>query len=285
MTIYSGFLMTGIPVNEEVDLLNITSSATSSGVFVLEDTIEYNYPSNLSEYLIDSDLFYKVQFENSVDGYTTPYSDATAGSAILASAPVLEVSSSNDGSPFASVQDVYDRANLTAEDISEPDIRYALSVARAYIDMRLSSISLDRYRDFGSSVQTRKYNALLRLIKDSEMNYALSLVYKHMADDKIMENATGGKKTSTSISVGQTAINGIQGADSIEVATFFDALSARYATYAANLLDTLTPNYVPLRYSENGTGYDTGYNQLISFSNGSASFDFAAGIILDRMEL
>ena len=217
MAIYSGYLMTGIPVNQEVNQLNVSSSDTSSGVFTFVESIEYVFPSRVTEFEVDSTKFYKVQFENTNDGYKTPYSDATAGSAILESAPVLEVSSSNDGSPFATVQDVYSRSNLTSNDISEDDISYSLGVARSFIDIRLSSISRNRYRDFSSDVQTRKYNALLRLIKDVEINYALSLVYKHMADDKIMQNVTNNVKTSAGISVGQTSITGIEGGDSIEV--------------------------------------------------------------------
>ena len=48
MTIYSGYLMTGIPVNDEVNLINVSSSTTSDGVFTLEDTLEYKFSSKLT---------------------------------------------------------------------------------------------------------------------------------------------------------------------------------------------------------------------------------------------
>ncbi len=284
MATYSGYLMTGIPVNDEVDILNIYSSTTSSGVFSLEDSLEYAYSTKITAYNIDETKWYQIAFESSSTGYVTPNSEATEGSAILKTAPVLEITSSNDGSSFASVQDVYDRSNMTPVDVPESDISYSLSVARAFIDLRLSTISIDRYREFGNSVRLRKYNAVLRLIKDTEINYCLSLVYKHMADDKIMENTTAGVKTSASVSVGQTSIAGIESPDSIETATFFDALSTRYAAYAADLLSSLSPNYVPLRYSENGTGNYISNNPIISYES-SSSFSFSDGIILDREEL
>jgi hypothetical protein len=286
MATYSGYLMTGIPVNTYVDKLNVYSSTTSSGIYTLDDVLDYSYPTKVTMYEVDESKWYKVQFASSDDGYITPVSEATAGSSILKTAPVLEISSSNDGAAFATVQNVYDRSNMTSADVPESDVSYALTIARSFIDMRLSTISMDRYRCFPQTVQTRKYNALLKLIKDVEINYTLSLVYKYMADDKILQNVTSNKKRSSSVSVGQTSIAGIEDGESLETATYFDALSTRHASYAAELLNSLMPNYVPLRYSENGTGYDmSSHERIISYSNGQVSFDFSAGIILDRMEL
>jgi len=289
MATYSGYLMTGVPVNREVDILNVYSSATSSGTFALEEAMVYEYSTRVTNYSIDDSKFYKISYEDTSDGYVTPLSEATAGVTILEAAPILDITSSNDGASFASVQEVYDRSNITTADISETNVNYSLSVARAFIDMRLSTISIDRYRVFADSVQTRKYNASLRIIKDVEINYCLSLVYKYMADAAILEDTTSSSSTSTatSIRIGQTTISDKDASgssDSIEAATNFDALSTRYAQYAETALDSLAPNYVPLRYAENGTGYDFGTSAIISYAH-SASFSFVGGIILDREEL
>jgi hypothetical protein len=283
MPTYSGYLFTGVPeYGKNADTLLVYTSDSSSGSFTVEEALGYTFPTKVTEYNIDSTKFYKIAYSNSTTGYLTPQSDAVDGSTILKSAPGLEISSTADGAPFATAQNVYDRSNMTEADVSTADVNYALSVARAFIDLKLSSISINRFSSFPTQTAQRKFNAMARLMRDAELNYALSLVYRHMADDKILTNLTANTKTSNSVSVGQTSIAGIEGGDSLTTANYFDALSIRYLGYATDLMNTLVPNYVPLRYSENGTGY---VNRFISFSGDTATFNFAAGIILDRMDL
>ena len=283
MATYSGYFFTGVPdEDKDSDKLLVYSSATKDGTYTLESTEDYAFPTKVTEYSVDEDKWYKISYTNSDTGYTTPLSNYVPGSGILKSAPSLELTSTSDGASYATEIDVYARGNMTDNDIPKADVNYSLSVARAYIDMKLSTISINRYSAYRNETARRKFNALIKLLKDVEINYALGLVYRHMADDKVMENITAGNSTSASVTVGQTSVGGVVEADSITTAQFFDALSARYSLYADTLLSTLLPNYVPMRYSENGTGY---HSTFISYAGGSPVFNFSAGIVLDRMDL
>jgi hypothetical protein len=283
MATYSGYLLTGIPDNANADQLLVASGLTSSGTFTLASTLAYTYPTKTTVYSIDEGRWYKVAFKHAATNWQTPYSNAIDGAQILNNVPQLSITSTYDGISYSTPQDVYDRANMTTTDAAQSDVSYAISVARAFIDIKMSTVSVNRYSNFSQNVAQKKFNGLLRLLKDVEINFALSLIYKNLADDAIMTNVKNGTKSSSSISVGQTSIAGIEGSDTIPTAQYLDQLSTRYANYATSLLDTLTPNYVPLRYSENGTGYRQAF---ITFAtDGSATFNFADGIILDRMDL
>ena len=283
MATYSGYLLIGIPDNSNADQLLVASGLTSSGTFTLMSTLEYIYPTKTQAFSIDESRWYKIAFKESATSWQTPYSDAIDGAQILKNVPQLAITSSYDGISYSTPQDVYDRANMTTADAALSDVSYAISVARAFIDIKMSTLSVNRYNNFSSNVAQKKFNALLRLLKDVEINFALSLIYKNLADDAIMANVRAGTKTSTNVSVGQTSIGGIEGSDTTQTAAYLDSLSVRYGNYASSLLDTLTPNYVPLRYSENGTGWR---QEFITWNtDNSASFNFADGIILDRMDL
>ena len=280
MAEYKGFLVTGVPVDTTSDQLLVQSSATISGVYTLDNTLTYSYGSRTTEYTIDEDKYYKVAFNSTENSAATPYSEPKAGSVILETAPILQISSLNDGVPFSTSDDVYARGNLTSSDVSESDVDYALVISRAFIDLRLNNIHPDLYNAYNNEVKYRKYNALLRLIKDVEINYSLSILYRHLADDKIMENTRNNVQTSENVSVGQTAIGGIEDPKSIDTARYFDALASRYMNAAMTLFNTLLPNYVPLHYTR-----DASFSGFISRTNGTVSFDFSTGIILDREDL
>jgi hypothetical protein len=282
MATYSGYLLTGVPDNVNADQLLVASGLTSSGTFTLMATLDYTYPTKTTAFSIDESRWYKVAFKEVATSWQTPYSDPIDGAQILKNVPQLAITSTYDGISYATPQDVYDRANMTTADAALDDVAYAISVARAFIDIKLSTVSINRYSAFSTSVAQRKFNALTRLLKDVEINYALSLIYKNLADDAIMSNVRSGTKTSSSVSVGQTAIAGIEGSDTTQTAAYLDSLSVRYGNYASSLLDTLIPNYVPLRYSENGTGYNKNF---LTFVGDQAFFNFADGAILDRMDL
>lgn len=283
MATYSGYLLTGIPDNPNADQLLVASGLTSSGAFTLDNTLSYTYPTKTTPYSINESRWYKVAFKQASNSWQTPYSEAIDGAQILKNIPQLAITSTYDGISYSTPQDVYDRANLTIADTPINDVNYAISVARSFIDLRMSTLSVNRYSTFSQNVAQKKFNGLLKLLKDVEINFALSLIYKNLADDALMQKVRNGESTSTSVSVGQTSVAGIKAPGSTEISTYLDALSTRYASYATSLLDTLVPNYVPLRYSENGTGYR---QTFISFAtDGSATFNFADGIILDRMDL
>lgn len=255
MATFSGYFLTGLPANNNADQLKVYSCATSSGTFTLVDTLSYIYPSETTAYTVDDTLYYKVAFAYSVDGWASPQSDAIAGSQIQTSAPSVAITSSFDGATYSSTDDVYAVTNLTSTQIPVDDVKYALGIARSFIDLKTSNLGIERFAAFGDYVARKKYNAVLKILKDIEINYAASLVYRNMADDAIMQNIVDGKSSSQSISVGSTSIGGVESSDSTTMANYLDALSMRYSTYATSLLNSILPNYVPLRYSENGTGF------------------------------
>jgi len=264
MATFSGYFLTGLPDNTKANQLLIYTGSTASGVFSLADTISYSYPNKTTAYTIDDTLFYKVAFSESATGWQSPQSEAIAGSQILGSAPSLAITSGSDGATYSTVDDVYAISNLTQEQVPAADVEYAITIARSFIDLKTSSLSINRFSAFGNEVAKKKYNATLKILKDVEINFALSLIYRNLADDAIMNNITEGIGSSSSISVGQTSIGGIESSDSTTIATYLDSLSARYSAYATSLLDTIIPNYVPLRYSESGTGYVNQWRSYIT---------------------
>ena len=255
MATFSGYFLVGIPDNIKSDKINVYTSTTSSGVFSLDNTINYTYPEKTVEYVIDEDKFYKISFSETSTGWLSPLSEIIYGSKIQTSTPPVTITSGSDGSSFATTDDVYELTKLTETDASVKDVKYALTMARAFIDLKTSNLSIFRFNSFDANTAKKKYNATIRILKDVEINYAASLIYRDLADNAILQNVIDGKSTSQSISVGATSIGGIEDSSSTTIANYLDALSTRYASYAFGLLNSVMPNYVPLRYSENGTGY------------------------------
>lgn len=282
MATYSGNLTFTLPFDIDCDQVLVYTAATESGSYTLASTEDYSYPDKYINYVIDDTIWYKIAFHNSEDGRSTPQSDAISGSGFLYTKPLAAFSDRNDGAPFASVEDVYRISHLTEDNVSRTEITYAISVARAYIDNIMSTTGLDRYNFiWDDSPSRRKYNANILLTKEVEINLATSIVYRNLADDAILKNTITNTKTSSSVSVGQTALGGITGADSIDTATYLDSLSQRFSNYANNLLATILPTYVPVRYGENGTGRKS-VGTAFSIQYGRTNFSFSEGIWLDR---
>ena len=255
MSTFSGYFLVGIPDNIKSDKINVYTSTTSSGVFSLESTVSYSYPNKTIEYVIDEDKFYKISFTEESTGWLSPLSEVIYGSKIQNTVPPVTITSSTDGASFSTPDDVYELTKLTETDVSQKDVQYALTMARAYIDLKTTNLSIFRFSSFDTNTAKKKYNATIRILKDVEINYAASLIYRDLADNAILKNVLDGKSTSQSISVGATSIGGIEDSSSTTIANYLDALSTRYASYAFGLLNSVMPNYTPLRYSENGTGY------------------------------
>lgn len=263
MATYQGYLLISLPDNTNADNVLVYSSATSSGVFTLANTLDYVYPNKTVEYTVDDTLFYKVAFSESATSWVSALSSVIAGSKVLETAPSIAITSSYDGVSYSTPDDVYAVSNLTTEDVSNDDVIYAIATARAFIDLKTSSLSINRFNAFSNGVAKKKYNATLKILKDVEINFAISLIYRDMANKKIIEKVRNNTSSSTSISIGQTYINESQPADSVDIANYLDSLSSRYSTYALGLLDTVIPNYVPLRYSEHDTGYVNSWHSYI----------------------
>src|SRR5574343_242292 len=256
MASYSGNITFSLPNDINSNQILIHSSTTESGVYSLDTTKTYSYLVAYLPFVIDDSKWYKIAFKNSSTGTQSPFSDALSGSGYLASKPTFSLSDKEDGVAFATVNDVYRKSHLTTSNVSQDEVQYCIDTARAYIDNLTSTSNIDRYNVvWEDSPSRRKYNATLKLFKEIEINLATSIVYKNLADDKLLQNSISNTKTSTSVSVGQTSIGGISGPDSVDTVAFLDSLSQRYANYANSLLSTILPTYVPIRCSENGTGY------------------------------
>jgi hypothetical protein len=281
MSTYSGNISFSLPNDTEANELLVYSGVTESGAFSLADTIDYTYPTVYTSFIIDDSRWYKIAFNNTNTGITTPISEPVSGSGYIGSRPVVTFGDGNDGVAFASIDDVYRNAHLTESNVSRREVQYCIEVARAHIDNLTSTNGLDRYSFvWDHTPARRKYNAKIKLLKEVEINLATSMIYKNLADDAILKNSITNTKTSSSVAVGQTSIGGITGSDSIDTASYLDQLSTRYANYATGILSTVLPTYIPLRYSESGTG-----NGFVSYVMGAPTFSFSDGLILDRMDI
>jgi hypothetical protein len=252
MATVSAIFTFALPDDVNSDKLRIYKSNTETGSYALDTTFNYTYGYRAQEYdSVDDTKWYKIQFYNSVDDEAGPMSDPVYGGDFgERDTPFLALSSSFDGAYYASATDVFNLTGLTLDDISVSKVQSILRSTRAYIDLIMGDITLSGFRRFwGSSVSRRKYNAVLRVIKDVELNLAASVIFRSLADDEQMGvlRGTAGKGRS-SISIGSTSIKsdnpGI-------VAETLNELSVRYATYAASLFNSVSPPTVPISYSDN----------------------------------
>jgi hypothetical protein len=252
MATVSAIFTFALPDDTASDKLRIYKSSTETGTYTLDTTFNYTYGYRAQEYdSVDDTKWYKIQFYNSVDDEAGPMSDPVYGGDFgERDTPFLALSSSFDGAYYASATDVFNLTGLTLDDISVSKVQSILRSTRAYIDLRLDSVNLTKYRRFwGSSDSRRKYNAVLRVIKDVETNLAASVIFRSLADDEQMAVVRGtsgaGKR---SISIGSTSITSDNPG---LVSDTLNNLSVRYATYAASLFNSIMPSTTPIAYSDN----------------------------------
>lgn len=252
MTIQSATITFSLPEDSNSDYLYIYSATTENGTYSLATSVAYEYGTTKYEYdsLSDSS-WYKIRFYNSSDNEYGPYSDPVYGGDFEAAAPFLAVSSTTDGANYATSTDVYRYSHLTTQDVSDSEVSRALKQARARIDYRTAEMGLSRFEVFDSDTAKRKYNATLRLIKEAEINIALSVIYTNLSDDLILENMRGGTGSQAgSVSIGSTSVSGDSLAERNESTLYLAALAARYAAQGEEILSSLDTNSVRL------IGYD-----------------------------
>jgi hypothetical protein len=252
MSLFSTAITFSLPENTGSNILELHESESQNGTYTLKVTTQYEYgiTSFYAEGLNDS-RYYKIRFYNNNDNVYSPFSDAVFGGTWIAAAPFLAVSSTSDGAHYATTQDVYEYANLTTEDIPTSRVSSALKRARAVIDYRTSEMDLERFNDYDTNTARRKYNATLRILKESEINIALGNLYQNLSDDRIIENMRENSSAKVgNISIGGTSIGGDDLADRNESILFLATLSSRYFAQGEILLSSLDTNSVKL------VGYD-----------------------------
>lgn len=252
MTLINTTISFSLPDDTGSSRLDLFEADSKDGNYALRTSADYQYGIT-SFYATDLDdaRWYKVQFVNVSNNTRSPISEAVFAGTYVAAAPFLAVSGPTDGANYATVQDVYDYANLTPEDISTSRVSSALRRARATIDFRTSEMDLERFNDFDFDTARRKYNASLRIIKEAEINIALGNLYQNLSDDRIIANMRENSSSKVgSISIGDTTIGGDDLADRNESILFLATLSSRYFAQGEILLSSLDTNSVKL------VGYD-----------------------------
>lgn len=252
MTLFNTTITFSLPDDPASTRLDLYEGVSKDGTYSLKVTSPYEYGiTSFYATELDDTKWYKIQFINVADNTKGPISEPVFAGTYIAAAPFLAVSSTTDGANYATVQDVYDYANLTPEDIATSRVSAALRRARATIDFRTSEMDYARFNDYDSDTARRKYNASLRIIKEAEINIALGNLYQNLSDDRIIQNMRENSSSKVgSISIGDTTIGGDDLADRNESILFLATLSSRYFAQGEILLSSLDTNSVKL------IGYD-----------------------------
>jgi hypothetical protein len=252
MAIFSTTITFSLPDDPSSNVLNLYESTSKDGTYGLKFSTNYEYGiTSFYATELDDSKCYKIQFLNLKDNTVGPFSEPVFAGTYVAAAPFLAVSSTTDGANYATVQDVYDYANLTPEDIAQFRVSNALRRARATIDFRTAEMDFQRFNDYDDDTARRKYNASLRIIKEAEINIALGNLYQNLSDDRIIQNMRENASAKVgSISIGDTTIGGDDLADRNESILFLATLSSRYFAQGEILLSSLDTNSVKL------VGYD-----------------------------
>lgn len=252
MATQSGVLKFALPEDTDSDQLLIYSSATRNGTYSLADTVAYSYGDSTYEYdSLDDTTWYKIKFNNSVDGEAGPISDPVYGGNFSNASPFLAVSTGTDGANYATTQDVFEYSTLTTDDVTTARVSQALRRARAVIDLKTAALNLDRFtRTFTTEVSRKKFNASLRIVREAEINIALGNIYRGLADDLIMkrmrETLSGSADESTAVSIGQTSLAQGAGLTNPKHIGELNGLANRYLAIGAAMLNALQPPSVRL---------------------------------------
>jgi len=249
-TITAVFLY-GIPDDKDTDVVRILESSTEAGTYTTVSSEAYVYGQKATEYdAADSTKWYKIQFYSSTTNVAGPISDPVYGGDYDKSKPFFAISTSFDGAGYATVAELMEQSKLGPQDVSSANCAKALKVSRAYLDLIMDSQGVNKYsRHFVMDDARRKYNAQLELIKQVEIKFALSMLYKDLADDKVMNVIRDPKTKFDSVSIGQTSLSQTE-SNELKFAEFLDTQSQRYNSQATALLQTLLPTSIPVSYGE-----------------------------------
>lgn len=249
MAIHSATLTFSLPQDPESDYLYIFSADAQNGVFSEVRLTPYTYGEITYEYdELDDTRWYRIQFYNSKNDNFGPLSLPVFGGSYAAGAPVVYISTTTDGANYATVQDVYDYADLNGEDVSPQKVSTALRRARAEIDYKTAEMGIDRFDFLDSDTQRRKYNAGLHIIKEAEICLALYQIYTNLSDNLILKNMRDASTGSVAgnISIGDTSISGDALAERSENILYLATLADRYLLMAQRKLNTLAANSIRL---------------------------------------
>lgn len=181
-----------LPEDTDSDEILVFTSATEDGVYAADvpPSLPYQYGETTAEIAdIDIALWYKIQFRNSVASKVGPLSEAVEGEDWTNKGkPELYISTTTDGAHYATEQDVYDYVHGDMDPLVVLPARVsdALKSSRAIIDLRCAEMDLSRFANtFQTDVARRKYNAALHVLKEAEINFALGMIYRGLAQDTV----------------------------------------------------------------------------------------------------
>jgi hypothetical protein len=250
-----GTITFALPEDTEADFLQLWSSATEDGVYAqVGADIAYEYGTTTYEFDIGVTTYYKIRFRNNTDSTTGPFSDPVyGGDWNTNTSPFLAVGTTTDGAMYATIQMVYDYTSLTSSDVTSARVSQALRRARAIIDLKAAELDIDRFKyQFEAPVARRKYNAALRIIREAEINYTLGMLYRGLADDKVMEGIRS-EGDEQSLSIGSAALTQDGGSTGSSSAVFLNSLGTRFLLTADALLDMLSPPSITISWQDRNT--------------------------------
>jgi len=252
MATFNSTITFSLPEDTGSNVLELHEASSQNGSYSLIESTDYSYGITAFDASdLDDSKWYKVRFQNTTENTYSAFSDPVFGGTYVSAAPFLAVTSATSGANYATVQDVFEYANLTPEDIPSYRVSAALKRARAVIDFRTSEMDFERFMEFDTDTARRKYNASLRILKEAEINIALGNLYQNLSDDRIIENMRENASAKVgSITIGNTSLSGDDLADRNESILFLATLSSRYFAQGEVLLSSLDTNSVRL------TGYD-----------------------------
>lgn len=255
MATQSAIFTFALPEDVDSDQLLIHSSASKTGTYSLDTTVDYEYGASTYEYdLLDDTTWYKIQFNNSTDSETGPLSDPVYGGDFSKASPFLAVSTQYDGAQYATIQDVYDYSTLHLEDVTPERVSQALRRARAVIDLKTADLNLDRFtRTFNTDTSRKKFNATLRIVKEAEINITIGNVYRGISDDLVMNRfreALAGTLESNSVAIGQTALSGTAGIANPRHIAELNGLANRYLAIGSAMINALQPPTVHIHATD-----------------------------------
>lgn len=251
MATVSGTLTFALPEDIDSDRLYIYSADVKDGSYSEVTNVSYEYGTFSYEYdSLDDTKWYKIRFYNSTDTEYGPFSDPVFGGDFDNAAPFLAISTTTDGAYYATVQDVWDYANLTSEDITQSKVSKALKRARSVIDLFTAELDLDRLDLYDTEIARKKYNATLRIIREAEINIALGNVYRDLSDDLIIKKLRNEDQKEPAVSIGNTSLSDTGSVDISSTSPALLELADRYATVGAAMLASIQPRSLRFTISD-----------------------------------
>jgi len=250
-----------LPEDNESNYFQLHSSSTETGSYTqVGSDIPYVYGETTYEYPdLSVTIWYKIRFYNSVTGQYGPLSEAIYGGTWKTNtSPFLSISTNTDGANYASIQDVREFSGLNSDTVADARISSALRRSRALVDIRTDDMGVDRFANFSSDSQRKKYNASLRLIKEAEINYCLGMVYRGMVDDLIIKGLNGNTAPS-SVTIGDVNISPQNDSNDESSYKQLERLSLLYTKRATTLLAIIQPTTINISYRDPKDGLIPSY--------------------------